>query len=473
MTNKTGRTTAALNMRSGPGTQFGVVTVLQPFTPVIITAENGDWLTITASGRQGFVHKNFVTVNPEPDADHLEESPAAADTGRTKTIVNLRAGPGREHRFKRRLPANTAVNMIRKVGTWYKVQLPPNGLKGYIHENFVVLDIVEESIDTGTTDPQTSTQTGFATSILNMRSGPGTENGVIAQLPLDTELKILEHQGEWLKVSANNQTGFVHSAFVLIEFEGMMPGVDPNDPNLPALPDIPLKPAENETITLPSGASGTDKRIARTWNRFGGLLTELSARLNVDPGVAVAVLVAESGGRGFSSDRRMIIRFENHVFNNMWGKANPAKYAQHFRYDSTRVWVGHQWRPTANEAWRSFHGNQSREWEALNFAMSLDDTAAKKSISMGGPQIMGFNFTSIGYESVQQMFTAFSATEAHQIVGFFDFVKGRGGLSQKVLDLQRLDFDSFAAQYNGPGQAAKYGQIIRNLFEAYQRLRGF
>ena len=41
-----------------------------------------------------------------------------------------------------------------------------------------------------------------------------------------------------------------------------------------------------------------------------------------------------------------------------------------------------------------------------------------------------------------------------------------------MLALQRLDFDSFAALYNGPGQAALYGEIIRNLFDAYRRLRG-
>jgi hypothetical protein len=276
-----------------------------------------------------------------------------------------------------------------------------------------------------------------------------------------------------LKVSASGAEGFVHGDFVLIEFEGTPPGhfVDPNDPNLPPLPDVPLAPADTEKITTSTGASSNDTRIARTWNRFGGLLTELANRLRIDPGVAVAVLVAESGGSGFSSDGRMIIRFENHVFDNLWGKQNPGTFAQHFLYDASRPWQGHQWRESANSPWRSFHGNQSREWEVLNFAATLNDTAAKKSISMGGPQIMGFNHTTVGYESVQQMFNAFSASEAHQMVGFFDFVQGPATDARRVIALQRLDFDSFAALYNGPGQAALYGQIIRGLFEAYQGLR--
>ncbi|MCB8942321.1 MAG: DUF3380 domain-containing protein [Ardenticatenaceae bacterium] len=467
MTNRTGKTTAALNMRSGPGTEHGVVTVLQPFTPLVIVAEQDDWLTVIAGSQRGFVHRDFVTIDPDTTPQQPPETDPPAATGRTRSIVNLREGPGQETNFVRRLPANTPLNIRKQVGDWFRVRLQSDNTKGYIQRSFVMLDMPQEPTETP------KTQKGRATTVLNMRSGPGTENGIVAMLAAETELVILEHVGEWLKVTAIGQTGYVHGDFVMVEFEGTPPGhfTDPNDPNLPPLPDVPLEPTDVEKIAT-TGLAGNDATVARTWNRFGGLLTELSNRLRIDPGVAVAVLVAESGGRGFSADGRMIIRFENHVFNNLWGKNNSSVFAQHFTFDSARVWQGHQWRETPNSPWRSFHGNQSREWEVLTFAMSLDDTAAKKSISMGGPQIMGFNYSALGYESVQQMFTAFSASEAHQIIGFFNFVQGPATDARRMVALQRLDFDTFASLYNGPGQAAVYGQIIRNLYETYRRLRG-
>jgi uncharacterized protein YraI len=466
MANRTGRTTAALNMRSGPGLEHGIVTILQPFTPLIIVAEQGDWLSTIAGSQRGFVHKDFVTLDPSTQPEQPQETDPPATTGRTRAIVNLREGPGQETRFVRRLPANTLLKILKQAGNWFRIQLEPDNTEGFIHLDFVILDVPQELEEAAVT------QKGHTTTILNMRSGPGTEHNIITMLPADTEVTILERVNEWLKVTTPTHTGFVHGDFILVEFEGTPPGhfPDPADPNLPPLPDVPLEPADTEKIVI-TGATGNDARIARTWNRFGGLLAELSNRLRIDPGVAVAVLVAESGGSGFSSDGRMIIRFENHIFNNFWGKQNPAVFAQHFKFDSPRTWQGHQWRPTADSPWRSFHGNQSREWEVFNFAAGLNETAAKKSISMGGPQIMGFNFSTLGYESVQQMFTAFSASEAHQIIGFFNFVQGPATDTRRMLALQRLDFDSFAALYNGPGQAALYGEIIRNLFDAYRRLR--
>ncbi len=467
MTNRTGRTTAALNMRSGPGTHFGISTVLQPFTPLIIITEQGEWLHVTSGTQRGFVHRDFVTLDPDTQPEQPEEIEPPAPTGRTRTIVNLREGPDQTTKFIRRLPTNIPLQIQKQVGNWFRVRLQTENVEGYIHRDFVVLDVPQEPIG------RITTQKGYATTILNMRSGPSTDHDIVAMLAADSELTILDTVAEWLRVTAVDQTGYVHGDFVLVEFEGTPPGhfTNPDDPNLPPLPDVPLKPTDAETITLVGTPSNDAARIARTWNRFGGLLAELSSKLRIDPGVAAAVLVAESGGKGFSADGRMTVRFENHVFNNLWGKHNPDFFAQHFKFDSPKVWQGHQWRETTNSPWRSFHGNQKREWAAFEFAAGLDDTAAKKSISMGGPQIMGFNYSTLGYESVQQMFTAFSASEAHQIIGFFNFVQGPATDTRRMLALQRLDFDTFAALYNGPGQAALYGEIIRNLFTAYRQLR--
>ena len=66
-------------------------------------------------------------------------------------------------------------------------------------------------------------------------------------------------------------------------------------------------------LLVANGTNSTQKRVARAWNSFGGLLTDLGERLKVEPYVAAAVLAVESSGRGFSGGR-MIIRFENHIY---------------------------------------------------------------------------------------------------------------------------------------------------------------
>lgn len=241
------------------------------------------------------------------------------------------------------------------------------------------------------------------------------------------------------------------------------------------LENVPLPALEaSKLVTKPATNSPTHRLAANIWNRYGGLLEALSNVLNIEPAVAVATLGVESGGQAFGPDGKMIIRFENHVFYSQWGKSNQAKFAQHFTYNSSQSWTGHKWRPTPGQPWQpanlaDFHGSQSREWEVFNFAASLNDAAAKMSISMGAPQIMGFNFSLIGFASVQDMFNAFSAGERDQIVGFFDFIQYVSPNAIKAL--QARDFKTFASYYNGSGQAVMYGNLIKTSYDAFNQLR--
>jgi hypothetical protein len=231
----------------------------------------------------------------------------------------------------------------------------------------------------------------------------------------------------------------------------------------------PDQPPEEQRIAVTANLTGIERQVALTWNRLGGLLQAMANQLAIDPGVTVAVLAVESGGRAFGPDGRMIIRFENHIFHSRWGEHHPDAFARHFTFNPSRRWTDHRWRPAPDQAWRSFHGTQNGEWEVFDFARTLDDTAARLSISMGGPQIMGFNYAAVGHASVQGMFDAFAASERNQVVGFFDFVRSRGQAA--IQALQSLDFNGFARFYNGSGQAEYYGSLIRQTYGAYCRLK--
>ncbi len=305
---------------------------------------------------------------------------------------------------------------------------------------------------------------GTTSSAVNMRKGAGTNFDVITLLPNRTAVQVLAESGLWYQVVANNQKGFVHRDFVVLPTQKISSGFFMQQA---APKSWPLAPAKLKTP--PSDADPKTKQVARIWNKFGGLLQRLSQALHFEPGVAVAVIATESSGTGFLNGR-MIIRFENHYFWRLWGKANADKFRRHFSFNEDKPWVDHQFRPDPIAPWQNFHGSQDAEWAVLKKAISLSDEAAKGSISMGLPQIMGANHHLIGYESAAQMFAAFSQDERHQVLGLFDFIQGPEMVSRKVIALQEQDFVTFAEQYNGPGQAAQYGGTMRLYFELFQRL---
>ena len=293
---------------------------------------------------------------------------------------------------------------------------------------------------------------GIVTAVeLNVRSGPGIDHTRIGSLAENSQVQVIGQTGEWLQIRWQNGVAFVNRGFVIAATAGRLTsgtGVAPDE------------------LTLPPGADPLTIAVAETWNRYRVLIRREAAQLAIDPGVAVAVLVTESNGAPFAADGKLIIRFENHIFNNLWGKNNPARFAQHFAFDPNANWKAHQWRPDVNAAWQRCHTSQQMEWLVFDFARQLDENAAMLSISMGAPQIMGFNHRSIGYATVQEMFTAFQQDVDRQIGSLFRFMEVNGLVSA----IQQGDFVRFAAAYNGPGQAERFAKLIQDNLTVFRTL---
>ena len=289
---------------------------------------------------------------------------------------------------------------------------------------------------------------------LNLRLGPGTEHVQIGSLFQGDPVTVTGRVGDWLSVLAGGQQGFVHTHYV-----------QRAEPSAGA---TLYPPPADQQITLPSNADPTKRAVAAAWNNYGALLVQHAAELGIDPGIAVAVLVAESRGEPFAADGRMVIRFENHIFYHYWGKENEARFRQHFTFDATTSHQGHQWRADPNGPWQPCHTSQAVEWQVFAFASRLDERAAMYAISMGAPQIMGFNHRAIGYETVQQMFHAFQSDVRNQIASLFRFMAVNG-----LVDVvRRGDYVAFARVYNGPGQAEAYARLIRDYQAAFESVRG-
>jgi hypothetical protein len=198
-----------------------------------------------------------------------------------------------------------------------------------------------------------------------------------------------------------------------------------------------------------------------TWNRIGGLLTALESESGIPAAAALAVWMVECGGIAHRRERP-VLRFENHVFFDRWGKDNAALFDAHFQFGGRagiegRKWEQHRFRASQVGEWRRFHGDQSTEYRAFTLAKKLSGAEpACLSASFGGPQIMGFNHGIIGYGSAAEMYAAFARSERWQVCGFFDFCAAK----DIVAALKVADWLGFARIYNGPGNAEVYAAKI-------------
>ncbi len=435
-----GRVTAnLLNVRKRPDINSKKTGRLSKNNLVEITGQINKWLGIRYNGGSGYVYGDYL----EP----LEKT-GTVRAKVTADVLNVRSRPGFDGKVIGTLRQNTLVTLTALYGDWLHIVFKNSS--AYIHRDYIK-----------PLEPGKPVQGLVTAGILNIRSQPYFTASILGQNYQNTKVVVTGRWGDWYEIIFKEQPAFVHANYI----------------KLAEIPkeEIPLEPdtaKSFETLRLEPGQlieeQGTqkEKQAARTWNRYGGLLQTLSDQYQIEPACSVAVLCVESAGEGFekSNANRMIIRFENHKFWSYWGEQHSEIYHEHFKYcrqqsGKTKAWLGHFFRESERDEWQSFHGHQVLEWRVLQFARSLNDSAALYSVSMGAPQIMGFHHRRIGYPTVQEMFEKFKSGIRWQIKGLFDF------LDQPMIEaLKNKDFTRFAGYYNGPGQKEKYGKRMEEVY---------
>lgn len=124
-----------VNLRSGAGTSYSVVTVMSYKTEFTFddgTLYNGEWYKITLSnGTKGYIYYEYASVN---------DNNTTLGTGYINASnVNMRSGAGTGYSVITTLGYGTKLTAISKSADWYYVELA-NGTKGYVYADYVTLD---------------------------------------------------------------------------------------------------------------------------------------------------------------------------------------------------------------------------------------------------------------------------------------------------------------------------------------------
>lgn len=186
------------------------------------------------------------------------------------------------------------------------------------------------------------------------------------------------------------------------------------------------------------------------------VLKSEAARIGVDYPVLRAVVEAESSGKAFAPDGKIVLRFEPHVFARLTAqkklglKGRPTP--EQTRANGAIVLLPGMKEATSTDA-RNRTGGQASEWEAYGRASAIDHELAAQSASWGLGQIMGFNFKATGHANAVAMVAAFSASAENQIKGMVNFINSNKNM---VAALKSKDLPAFVAIYNGAPVGDQY-----------------
>ncbi|HSP70036.1 MAG TPA: N-acetylmuramoyl-L-alanine amidase [Bryobacteraceae bacterium] len=302
-----------------------------------------------------------------------------------------------------------------------------------------------------------------------IRSGPpGFAMQGQSKIPRGTRVQVEETQGAYSRVKGVDGTAYGWTASSnLREFLK-------DDPALATAALVP-----STLITIEPAWPELKKAVARTYNRLGGLMQTLATRTRIDLAGVLATWYVESGGRSHTVNHA-IIRFENHLLFNSWGKSHTADFDLHFQFGTRppatgsgcqHAWQCHKFRVGTTGDFESTHQNQDSEYRALACANALagEDTGLQ-CISIGGSQILISNYANIGCASPRDMYDSFQASERAHVLGFFDYCNQSNGTLLTALRESR--WADFASGYNGSGRATQYGTDIQNAAAAATAVLG-
>ncbi len=132
----------------------------------------------------------------------------------TSSAVNFRTEATTSSESMGKLSDGTRVAILDETEDgWYKVAY--EGKTGYMSADYVV------------SQPIMNIECGGAkvtTSVLNMRSGPGTENSIVTKLYEGAVAKIIGINNAWFKVTYNGETGYISPDYVeVVEYKSSTP----------------------------------------------------------------------------------------------------------------------------------------------------------------------------------------------------------------------------------------------------------
>ena len=222
------KTTADVNFRSGPGTNYNSKAVIGSGTGIIVTdTGNSQWYAVRlTNGSTGYIYAEYIRITgdvgtPSVPAEPTPapSNPEAEQTAKTTEYVNFRTGPGTNYSSKGVISLGTTVTVTDTSNSqWYAVRLS-NGSTGYIFAQYLKF--------TGNTSAPTATpapsdpaneKTAKTTEYVNFRTGPGTNYSSKGVIPSGTAITVTDtSNSQWYAVRlANGSTGYIYAQYIKI-----------------------------------------------------------------------------------------------------------------------------------------------------------------------------------------------------------------------------------------------------------------
>ena len=199
-------TTARVHFRTGAGTNYSSMGVLDTGVKVTYISESGNWTKVQYNSKTGYIC-----------SDYLKKESSTSTTTNTMYVtasagLNLRKGPSTSYAVIKTLSKGTEVTVVSSSNGWSKVNV--GGVSGYVSSDYLSSTKPSTGSSSSNESTSNSTSTMYTTDRLNLRKGAGTSYSVITTLDKGIAVTVHSSSNGWSKVSVNGMSGYVSSSYL-------------------------------------------------------------------------------------------------------------------------------------------------------------------------------------------------------------------------------------------------------------------
>jgi mannosyl-glycoprotein endo-beta-N-acetylglucosaminidase len=199
-----------LNVRSKPSTSGSVIGKLTRGTQVSVLSESNGWSQIKVNGKTGYVNSQFLSAKNENNKE--KTAPITKYVNHSSVSgITMHSKPSTQASVILHIASGVPVLVYSEENGWAKIEV--YGAEGYIQSKF--LTEKNQGNLPGKTEVRIKIVNTNEGSNLNMRSAPSSQASIITRLAKGTAVTVHDEKDGWAKVTANGQTGYVSSQYLI------------------------------------------------------------------------------------------------------------------------------------------------------------------------------------------------------------------------------------------------------------------
>jgi N-acetylmuramoyl-L-alanine amidase len=208
----------SLNVRSGPGLSYNLVSSVNRNEEYEVLAKDGEWIQIKISNSiKGWVASWLVTEKKE-EKIQAPSSPAVK-LEKLESIANglrIRKGPGTSFQVIGSVKKGDVLQFKEKNENW--IHITYKEYDGWVHSDYV------KGVPTVTDSPKQEEKIlikiGSVTATsLNVRLSPSLNAAVLGKVQKNDRVNIYAEKYDWYEININNKTGWVHKDYIKTDSE--------------------------------------------------------------------------------------------------------------------------------------------------------------------------------------------------------------------------------------------------------------